>query len=425
MSNLHFILTPVGSSGDVHPYVGLGRLLRRRGHDVTVITAEPFRALVEAANLAFVGGWTHEQYEQVTQDPDLWHPTRGLGVILRVTLESMRRQYECIRQVHQPGRSVLVGHPIAIGTRVFEDQHGCPAVTLHLAPAVFRSEYRQPVHRPGLDLSWLPRWTKRAMWWLIDRVYVDRHVEPGLNAFRAELGLPPVRRIFHRWLLSPRRNIGLFPAWFGQPQPDWPANLKLTGFPLFDEAGFHEPDGRLESFLNSGDPPIAFTPGSANRQADKFFAAAVDAVTRIRRRALLLTRYPQQLPASLPSHVLHVPYVPFSQVLPRCAAVVHHGGIGSCAQGLAAGVPQLIMPMGFDQPDNAARLKRLGAGDWLVPGKFTGKKLAAKLDQLLDAARQSSACKDLASRIDAEAANNATCDLMEEVGREAEAMMPA
>ena len=88
-------------------------------------------------------------------------------------------------------------------------------------------------------------------------------IAPALNAYRAELGLAPVSRIFRSWIHSPQRVIGLFPEWFFPPQPDWPAQIRLTGFPLFDEAGLHPLDPGLDAFLAAGDPPIAFTPGSA------------------------------------------------------------------------------------------------------------------------------------------------------------------
>ncbi len=88
----------------------------------------------------------------------------------------------------------------------------------------------------------------------------------------------------------------------------------------------------------------------------------------------------------------HEPYVPFSQVLPRCAAIVHHGGIGTCAQGLAAGVPQLTMPLGFDQPDNTTRLWRLGVGRWVRPHLFHGERLAAELAALLGDSRVAERC---------------------------------
>ncbi len=149
--------------------------------------------------------------------------------------------------------------------------------------------------------------------------------------------------------------IGLFPDWFGVPQSDWPAAVRLTGFPLYDDSGDTRLPASLERFLDDGPPPVLFTPGTANQAAAHFFRAALDATQRLGRRALLLTRYSGHLPV-LPPSAHHEPFVPLSHVLPRCAALVSHAGIGTLAQGLAAGVPQLTMPMGFDQPDNATRL---------------------------------------------------------------------
>ena len=92
-------------------------------------------------------------------------------------------------------------------------------------------------------------------------------------------------------------------------------------------------------------------------------------------------------------------YVPFSQVLPRCAAIVHHAGIGTSAQALAAGIPQLTMPMGFDQPDNTTRLWRLGAARWVVPNRFNGERVANELAALLDDPRTSERCRHWAEEM--------------------------
>jgi UDP:flavonoid glycosyltransferase YjiC (YdhE family) len=208
---------------------------------------------------------------------------------------------------------------------------------------------------------------------------------------------------------------GLFPEWFGPPQPDWPKALRLTSFPLYDESDRQTqlaPD--LQRFLSDGPPPILFTPGSANQQADAFFREAIGAVTQLGRRALLLTQYPSQLP-TLPAGVHHERYVPFSAVLPQCAAFVHHGGIGSLAQGLAAGIPQLTMPMGFDQPDNATRLARLGVGRWVLPGDFNAAHVAAALGALIDDRGVSDACARWSRQLKQEHALDRTCDLLERV----------
>ena len=415
MTARHFILTPVGSSGDVHPYVGLGRALRARGHDVTLVTSEPFRNVGERAGLRFLPTHSSAEFEELSKHPDLWHAQRGLRLVLRAGARALPVEYARIAEAYRPGQSVLVGHALAFAARIFEEKHRVPAATLQLAPSIFRSLHRQPVHLPGRDTSRYPRWLKRTLWWLIDRVAIDPLIVPAVNRFRRELGLRRVSRIFHSWLHSPQRVIGLFPDWFAPPQPDWPPQLRLTGFPLYDESDQHALPGELEAFLTNGTPPVVFTPGSANRAAGAFFRSAVDAAARLDRRALLLTRYPEQIPQPLPPTVRHEVYLPFSQVLPRCAALVHHGGVGTCAQGLAAGIPQLVMPLGFDQPDNAARLEQLGVGRWIVPRRFTPDGVARALGALLEAENVRARCRRWAEAVRRTDAVSDTCMLLEEL----------
>jgi UDP:flavonoid glycosyltransferase YjiC (YdhE family) len=298
---------------------------------------------------------------------------------------------------------------------LYEEKYQVPAATLQLAPSVFRSDFAQPAFSPGRDLSNWPRWLKRALWWGIDRFLIDPMVAPPLNEFRRQLQLSPVHRVMRDWLHSPRLVVGLFPDWFAPRQPDWPASLHLTGFPLYDESDQQQqiaPD--LERFLREGTPPIVFTPGSANQLADTFFQEAIAASQRLGRRALLLTRYTSHLP-SLPDGMRHDSYIPLSSVLPRCAAIVHHGGIGTLAQGLAAGIPQVTMPMGFDQPDNATHLARLGVGRWVLPSEFTRDTVARTLGALLDDREVTDACRRWAIRLREEHAVERTCDLLERV----------
>jgi len=409
----HFLLTPVGSSGDVHPFVGIGRALRARGHDATLLASEPFRRISARAGLRFVATQSEEEFDRLTKHPDLWHSRRGMTLIIQTLASAMRAHYTLIAGAYEPGRTVLVGHALSFATRVLEEARGAPAATLHLAPSIFRSDYQQPSYIPGADPSRLPVWMKRSMWWLVDRWLVDRHIVAELNRWRRELGLAPVSRVFKEWVHSPRRVIGLFPEWFASIQPDWPPQLRLTGFPLYDDADETALGPGLQAFFDRGSAPILFTPGSANRAAAAFFAGALDATRRLGRRALFLTGYPEQLPATLGSEAWHEPYVPFSQVLPRCAAIVHHGGIGTCAQGLMAGVPQLTMPLGFDQPDNTTRLWRLGVARWVRPHAFRGERVAAELAALLGDARVAERCAHWAREMRKSDPIGATCTELE------------
>jgi rhamnosyltransferase subunit B len=260
----------------------------------------------------------------------------------------------------------------------------------------------------------LPRWAPSPLKWLYWRgldAFADSLIAPTLNPLRASIGLAPMRRIF-RWWLSPELVIGMFPAWYGPLQDDWPPQLKLAGFPLYDGHPATELSADLVEFLKSGPPPIAFTFGTGMMHAASYFRAAIEACGRLDRRGLLLTKYRDQLPTDLPAGTRHVDYAPFSKLFPRCAAIVHHGGVGTTVKAFAAGVPQLVIPFAYDQIDNATRAKRLGAGDWLKPRRAIPERLARALVPLLEPAAKER-CQHLAAKMQTEScALAAAADLL-------------
>lgn len=409
----------LGTAGDVHPFVGLGIALRDRGHQVTLMVNEHFRSLATENAFQFAPIGTADEYNAALQDPDIWKSVAGPRVLGRAICQAMPRQYEAICDHFQPGNTVVVASLGGVGARLAHEKLGVPLVSVVLQPATLLSIHRMPVLA---GVPRMPDWTPLAA----RRIFL-RCAEPvidrifgiaTINDFRHQLDLPVVKSIVNDWWLSPQRIIALFPAWFGAPQPDWPAQLRTVGFPLYD--GRTRQDSlpeRAMAFLNEGDPPIVFTPGSGNVQAHAFFDAAVDACELLGRRGILLTRYPNQLPRRLPGGVEHFDFIPFSQLLSRAAALVHHGGVGTLAQGLAAGIPQLIMPIAYDQPDNADRLKGLGAGDWLKPSRFRGPAVAEKLDRLLRSASVTAACRMCADRMGSRAPLEESCVLIEEMLR--------
>jgi len=407
------ILCAVGSSGDVHPFVGMGRGLARRGWRVTLVTAGYFRGLVEGAGLEFVDPLPEVDFRDMIRDPLIWHPLRGTARIIDLAVRPLLEPiHRAVIERHEPGRTIVVGSTLAFGARVAQEQTGVPLVTVHLSPALFRSGHAGP-RVPGVWVHRGPAWFRGLQWWLVDTLLADPRICPWLNAYRGGLGLPPVVRVARDWLHSPLRVLGLFPEWFAPQQPDWPPQVRLTGFPLYSEEGVVEPSADVRGFLATGTPPLVFTPGSANVFGRTFFEAAVDACGRLGRRGLLLTRFPEQLPRPLPDTVRHVDFVPFRWLLPQAAAVVHHGGIGSLSQGFAAGVPQLVMPMGFDQLDNAARLEGMGLGSSLSPRRFQGGAVAAALRPLLDDRAVAERCRGVALRLAAEDGLERACDEIE------------
>ena len=418
---MRVLVVPVGSAGDVHPFVPVALALQARGHDVSVVTNPYFAPLLERVGLPLKPVGTVEQFDAITSHPHLWHRVHGLGVVAAGLGLGISALYRLVELEAARGDLVVVAHALAFGARVAHETLGVPLVTVHLAPASFWSLHESPVLARGLgSINALPWPLKRALLAVSDR-FADRALAPPVNRFRREIGLPPVRHVVSRWWHSPQRVIGLFPDWFAAPQPDWPPQATLTGFPLYDERGATGVPADLDAFLDEAqaadDPPVVFAPGSGNRQARDFFAAACDACRRLGRRGVLLTRYAEQLPEPLPQGVRHADYAPFSAVLPRAAALVHHGGIGTSAQALAAGRPQLVMPMTFDQPDNAARLTQLGVARTLWPGRFTGAAVARELAALLGPAAVARRCADVARRFEGIDPVRRTCEVIEDCER--------
>jgi rhamnosyltransferase subunit B len=415
---MRVLLATIGSAGDVYPMIAIGAGLRRRGHRVTVVTSPYFETAISREGLELIPLGTVEDYLSSIENPELWHPRKGFDLVARRgILPSMRPLYEIVAD-HDGPDTVIVASGLCVGARLAQEQLGCRLATVHAQPAMLRSLYQTPA-MPGLRLpNWWPRLVKSWVFKAIDAFALDRELGPEVNAFRAELGLPPERRFFDGWLHSPARVIGLFPSWFAAPQPDWPRATELTGFLGYDTSRDGDPlPAGLEEFLAAGEPPIVFTPGTAMIHGAKFFEAAVDAVARLNRRALLLTSHRQQLPENLPASVRHFDYAPFRSVLPRAAALVHHGGIGTLSQGIAAGIPQLVMPMGHDQPDNAARIERLGAGTSLAPARFRGAAVTAKLGALLASPDVARCCRALAAKVEFDTAMKRSCDLIEDLAK--------
>jgi UDP:flavonoid glycosyltransferase YjiC (YdhE family) len=411
---MRVIIYTIGSAGDVHPFVRLGLAMQARGHEVFVITSGFFKDLIERAGFAFRELGSADRFQEVQDDPNLWHPVKALPTVINFAVNpSYEPILEYARELNVPGETVMVCSSLAFGARNARDLLGIPMVSVHVAPSLFPSCYRQPVLHGMVIGQSAPRFLKAIQWKIAGKV-LDSLVCPGLNRFRHAHGLPPARNMLADWWHSPDRVIALFPEWFAAPQPDWPAQTRLTGFPLFDEKGMRELPAELEEFLSAGEAPVVFTPGSAMKHGHAFFAEAVEAMKLLGRRGILLTPFHETVPANLPADIRHFSYVPFSEVLPRAAALVYHGGIGTCAQTLQAGIPHLIQPMAHDQLDTLSRVRDLGVGDGLHPRQFKAMRIAEILDQLLGDEGVKKRVSEIASRFGGTDWMGHACALIEE-----------
>ncbi|MCI0361505.1 MAG: glycosyltransferase, partial [Planctomycetaceae bacterium] len=319
---MHFILSPMGSAGDVHPFLGLALALRERGHQITFVVVQYFEELVRRHGVDYVEVGTTEQFLASLNNPNLWNPRKALQHVYESGIRpAMPLQYEALASRYVPGKTVAISSCLGFGALLAREKLGLPLVTVDLQPAVLWSDI-EPPRIPG---TFGPKWFQRMIYRIGVKYVIDPAILPSLNDYRRELGLSAIASV-PAWWHSPDCVACLFPLWYGPPQADWPPNIVQTDFPLWDELADEPLAADVEAFLEAGEPPIVFTPGSANLFGKNFFLASVDACRRLGRRGILLSRFADQVPAVLPKTVRHFAYVPLGPLLPRCAALVHHGG---------------------------------------------------------------------------------------------------
>lgn len=414
-----FILCPFGSGGDVNPFVWIGRLLNDLGHEVMIVTVPLFEQVILSAGLNFRAVGRTEDYEKIVHDPGLWKPLKATSVVFKAAADAIDPFFEVIRDEVEKGRArgskIVLAAPFHLpAARLAREVLNVPLVTVHLQPIAMLSRYDETVVLA--DAPWLarlPLWMKQVLYSMPNPA--DWFLTPAIRRQCSKYGVIPPKRFLTDWLHSPDAVLCLWPEWFATRQPDWPENACAAGFPLEDLRDQIPLSESLHSFLHEGNKPVLLTAGTGNAQAAEFFAKGIEACGKIGCRALLGTRYRDQLPAVLPDYVRHFDYLPFSKVLPNVAVAVHHGGIGTMSQCMAAGVPQLVVPFAHDQPDNATRMKRLGVGTYITPKKLNADSMAVALSSLLTDTAIKRRCDEVAALCRQDQAGAKVVELFESV----------
>ena len=416
---LKIVLSTFGSLGDLNPYLGIALGLKSRGHAPVVATSGFYREYVEGAGVGF-----HPVRPDLSTDDRetirrIMDPKEGLEFLVRgVMLSRLRESYLDMEEALR-GASLLVTHPLSFAGRVAAEKLRIPWVSTVLAPASFLSEWDPPV-LPELsflrNLRVLGPAVNRWIYGRLPNLYTRKWVDP-VRRLREELGLPAGRNPLFEGQHSPDLVLALFSPVFATPQKDWPDRTVVTGFVTCDRDPYgEEMNEKLDRFLGEGHPPIVFTLGSsAVFEAGNFYRDSAKAATALGKRAVLLVGKGliQDVPDPLPGGVAAFPYAPYSEIFPRCAALVHSGGIGTVAQAMRSGKPSLAVYYGFDQPDNAARMARLGTGKVVPAKKYTADLAASLLREILDNPVYAERASSVGDRVRAEDGAGTACAAIE------------
>ena len=417
------VLNTFGSLGDLHPYIALGIELQKRGHDVLIASNASHRKIVEAEALPFqsIAPDISDFGDELTVMRKVMDLKNGPEYAVRkLLLPNLERSYaDLFTACH--GASLLVSHPMTFAAPIVAEKlrsSGMHWVSVAIAPSVLLSAYDPPIFAPApwiKSLRILGPQIFGALLTLIKKS-TNSWVTPW-HALREKLGMPPnPNNPMFDGQFSPELVLAPFSPLLGQPQPDWPINTRQTGFVFYDRRGESATlPYDLQAFLQKGEEPILFTLGSAAvLNAQGFFEKALGATRRLNKRAVFLVgKDPENRIANPPNNIFQADYAPYCALMPQCAAIVHQGGVGTTAQALKAGKPTLIVPYGFDQPDNAFRVEKIGSGRTLPLKNLSEEKLAIQLQRLLGNPAILDAAKRASEVIKSEDGIRLSCDALD------------
>jgi MGT family glycosyltransferase len=413
MTGKRILFCTFGSLGDIYPFLALARELKRRGHSPAIATTPSYRQLIESEGIEF----RPVRPDLDANDPELLRRVMdryngGRYIICDIVLPSLRDTYEDTAAAATDA-DLLVTHPITLAAFLYARKTGIPWASVALAPVSMYSVYDPPVVA-GVPFAekaaaWGPFWQRQ---FLKTISFLFEPLWKPFRKFEKELGLPPAPNPMF-WGHSAQLALALFSPQLAVPQRDWPANAHATGFPFFDHDDGNSAE--LQQFLDSGEPPIVFTLGSAAvGVAGDFFQQSVEAAQSLGKRAVFLVgRDPKNQPeGTLPPGMIAVQYAPHAAVFPRASVIVHQGGIGTTGEAMRAGRPMLIVPYSHDQPDHAARLTRRGVARSIPREQYKSKIAAREIQALLDDKGYSEHAARVGAQVRGESGASTACDLL-------------
>jgi UDP:flavonoid glycosyltransferase YjiC (YdhE family) len=375
-----------GSRGDVQPCVILGQGLQRAGFEVLLAAPENFAGFIREHNLRFhalrgdvqqiMAGETGREF----MEKGSANPIKQIRA-MRTMLEPVAmKMAEDLLEASREADALIALAVFAPLSKTVAKVWKIPLINVEPTPLLPTRAFPAPGWPLQRNLGGLHNWLSgHAMLQIIWQWY-----RPFVNSFRLRFRLPPYTAGAFYQILSSTPLLGAYSPKVIPHPPDWPEHAQVTGYWFPDGRTEWQPPVELERFLEAGDPPVYVGFGSmSGRHPERLAAIVLEALAKSGQRGLLLTGWGGIRAMSPPKDVFVIDSVPHSWLFPRMAAVVHHGGAGTTAEGLRAGVPTMILPFMVDQPFWGRRVKDLGAGPEPIPQK---KLNVDRLAQAMDAA---------------------------------------
>lgn len=369
--SLHITLFAFGSWGDVRPLVVLGKGLQSAGHHAQVVASPGYEDWVRARGVDFQP--LTDDVSQIVGDlssTDITSPLEQIRIVREVLKPVFTRTGLDVLEATRDSDALLtVEFSLAVLLGIIQ-QNGLKTIVVNPAPLTpTRAFVSAAPPAPG----WLPfkGWynrfsyatTQMGGWGLLSG---------PRKALAAQLGISKRSFSDYRAVLAETPTLTLVsPAVVPRPE-DWEVHQQVTGY-LFDDDSDWAPPQDLLDFLSAGEPPVYVGFGSmADHKPEATTRLIIEAARRARKRAVILTGWAGLGLDDVPEDIFLLKFASHHWLFPRMAAVVHHGGAGTTAAGLRAGVPTVIVPFNADQPFWGRTIARNGAGPPPIPKKNLG-----------------------------------------------------
>lgn len=405
---LKITILTVGSRGDLQPYCALAVGLKRAGHRVTIATTENFESFVRNLELEFapITGNSQELFQA-----DTGIQTIEGGKFEIISDELFQRQLESAWVACQESE-VLIYTPLTIWGYHIAEKLEIPCFIASYLPfsptGMFPLlQFNQIASNP------LSRAINYASYFLVQFLYWQRY-KHLLNNFRTQtLKLPPLPFLGSLWRKNTPKNLSQIPVLHGYsshviPKPkDWPDWAYVTGYWFLEQADTYAPPEELKEFLEQKPTPIYIGFGSMTMQdPDTVTNLILKALEKTRQRGIILSGWGKlgktdEVKDSLRALVINS--VPHDWLLPQVLATVHHGGAGTTAAALRAGIPAIIVPFFADQPTWGEKVAQLGVSPAPIPfKKLSDEALAEAIQVVLGDSVMHSKAKELGEKIRSE-----------------------
>jgi sterol 3beta-glucosyltransferase len=392
----------VGSRGDVQPFIALGAGLKKSGHDITIATHENFQNLLIGTGLKFsqVEGDIQEilQSEQGQQ----WlesnkNPIKFFTGIVRLCEGFFEKLLRDSARACE-GAEAIIFSPLALCAYSIAEQKKISACMAALQPVSPTGEFASPMfpqYRLGKIYNLLTHYAARQFVWQPFRKQFNRWR-------REDLKLPP----YGFWgplVKMQRENFPLLyafsPAVINRPA-SWRSACHMTGYWFLDHPDWNPPEDLLK-FLNAGPPPVYIGFGSmSERDPHGLSQNLIRALQMAGQRGLILSGWADLPDENLPDNIFVIDSIPHDWLFPKMAAVVHHGGAGTTAAALRAGIPNIVIPFFADQHFWGAHVSRLGTGPNPIPRKnLTAENLAETIKEAVSNAQIRKRAESFGERI--------------------------